>query len=1194
MRIKSLELQGYKTFAARTLFEFNGEITAIVGPNGSGKSNITDALRWVLGEQSFSLLRAKRTEDLIFSGSEYRPQAGMASATVVLDNEDGWLPIDFTEIAITRRAYRDGQNEYLLNGQRVRLRDISELLARSGLIERTHTIIGQGLVDLALSLNAEERRRLFEEAARISIHKIRKEEALRRLDATHRNIDRVKDILLEIEPRLLNLERQSRRAREYIQIKKNLKTLLMEWYSFQWHQSQVEIAKAQRAMNTQERLLGERRKNVEEIESSIQATRISLQHLREEFISKQKEYFNAKAEYESIKGKVAALEERTRALNQEEALNKERIQFLQDEKLLTAEKISEIEQEIQQLEIERATISSERIRCEKNLKTLQEENFQTLELHHKIQRELATLFERRSNVEQLMNQTTAELFKFTEEVKDLAGAIQSNTQELEKNKDILMTNHRLLTEVTSEREKIESEIAKIQENIMLTEDELASVREEIVRIQSKIEQLKVQLTSLHNDPQGEVEYIDGYRIVENISERDQYHIIGLLRDHIIIPEQLETAIHAVLGEYVEGILLGKDGLDRLIRDLKSKPVHLTLLSKEEIKEGEIIQLNHDKDGVIGVASRLIKCSEQIQTILDYLLGKVVVVQDQQVVHDILSSSSANCVVTLDGEVFIKSGPVLIRRGIPIGRLVNNQYKQKLAKEIEKLEHQLVPYIKKKNTLEERLSLAQSKKEKCAKTLKNLEEREVQLTSTQEGIQKNIEKTEHDIRTLVDKREWLNNQIGILSVQLTDLQSKKELIEHSIEANQTELNSVQSILSRLSLEENREQLVGLEKRLEAITNRAEWLKARQIDLQETYQKIVEELQPRSLRLVEINRAKEAIQKEIEEICLEDSAIKNTLDQLQSMASDAEARLKEIEQNYEDLQKNERIVRQALTTAEHQYAQTRIALSRAQESLESLRRRIEDDLGLVEFEYMDGVFGPTPLPLNGYVEQLPIVSELPPDIEETIRRQKALLRNLGAINLEAETEYQQVKERYDFLTAQLNDLNRAEEDIRQVIAELDSIIEQEFERTFKTVAREFQSYFTRLFGGGSAHLLLTDPTQISTSGVDIEVRLPGRREHSLSLLSGGERSLVAIALIFALIKTSPTPFCVLDEVDAMLDETNTARFRDLLRELSQTTQFIVITHNRNTVEAADVIYGVTMGKDSTSQVISLRLDEVSKVV
>ena len=1194
MKIKSLELQGYKTFATRTVFEFTGEIAAIVGPNGSGKSNITDSLRWVLGEQSFSLLRAKRTEDLIFSGSEYRPQAGMASATVVLDNQDNWLPVDFSDVAITRRAYRDGQNEYLLNGQRVRLRDIVELLARSGLAERTYTIVGQGLVDLALSLNADERRRLFEDAAGIGIHRYRKEEALRRLDATQRNIDRVKDVLAEIEPRLLSLERQSRRAREYALIKADLMALLKEWYSYHWHQSQKEIARAKQAMDAQEKILEARRKNVEDSENSLKASRISFQQIRAEFTAKQKEFFDVKSKHENIKNKRAILEERKSALNREELVIKERIKELEDEINQNQSRVKDIAQEIQRLEIERSEVSEQLIHYEQQLQALQDENSKVIDAYQKAQQELATLVERRSNLEQSIHRMTSERERFSEEMTVIEKAIEAKTGEIDEARESFRSQQRLLGEISSEREKLGREIEENQKKMAFLEMAKASLREEIVATQSKIDQLNTQRAALNRSSSNGSDLIDGYRVIGDGWKSERYHIYGLLRDHIHIPTWLETAIFAAMGEYVEGVLLGKDGLENLIQDLKSKPVNLTLLSAESVQKDDPIKIDQRMKGVIGVASRLIKSTGEIQPILDILLGKTLIVQDHTMVRKVFDALPVTCVVTLDGEVFIRNGAVIIRRGIAREHLDVQKHIRDLAEEIEKSEQSLAQLLEKFHELEEQLVTSQGEKCVLEEKVASLEEQEDRLLQAQNAIQRKIEDVERQIKMLEDKRDWLNRQLQMLTLQIADLNSKKDAIEGDIKSNENELTNSRETLSRLFLDEYRRTLSDFEKRFELIGQKIEDLGSRQADVMEASRRAASELEGRVHRLNEMEKIRTEIDKDLDGLMNEEKEISRALEVISSMMSSLERQMVECEKDYDDLQRKEREVRQALSIAEHQYAQTKINLSRAQESLELLRRRIEDDFGLVELAYNENISGPTPLPLDGFVEQLPTVTELSPDIEETIKRQKALLRHLGAINPEAESEYQQVKERYDFLVAQLEDLNQAEGDIRQVIAELDALIEQEFKKTFEAVSKEFRNYFARLFGGGSARLLLTDAEQISTSGVDIEVRLPGRREHGLSLLSGGERSLVAISLIFALIKISPTPFCVLDEVDAMLDEANTARFRDLLRELSQKTQFIVITHNRNTVEAADVIYGITMGRDSTSQVVSLRLDEVDQVV
>jgi chromosome segregation protein len=326
--------------------------------------------------------------------------------------------------------------------------------------------------------------------------------------------------------------------------------------------------------------------------------------------------------------------------------------------------------------------------------------------------------------------------------------------------------------------------------------------------------------------------------------------------------------------------------------------------------------------------------------------------------------------------------------------------------------------------------------------------------------------------------------------------------------------------------------------------------------------------------------------------EETVIAGNIEELSSTVNPLEEQLSVLEREHNGLLSTDTEARQVLRTAEQQYTQVKINLAHRQESFETLRGHIENDFGLVSFDYTDSVSGPKPLPLDGMVEELPKVEVLSEELEDTIRQQKAQIRRMGAINPEAQNELQEVKERFEFLTSQVDDLLKAEGDIREIIAELDILMVREFLRTFDAVAQEFKQIFTRLFGGGSARLALTDPENMSETGIDIEARLPGRREQGLSLLSGGERSLTAAALVFALLRVSPTPFCILDEVDAMLDEANVGRFRDLLTELSEKTQFIVITHNRNTIQAASIIYGVTMGRDSTSQVISLQMDELGE--
>jgi chromosome segregation protein len=451
--------------------------------------------------------------------------------------------------------------------------------------------------------------------------------------------------------------------------------------------------------------------------------------------------------------------------------------------------------------------------------------------------------------------------------------------------------------------------------------------------------------------------------------------------------------------------------------------------------------------------------------------------------------------------------------------------------------------------------------------------------------------------LVQQLEWQNNQINTLVNQAKSAEMDMDGIGKEIAANENAINELNQTIRQdneqlrgIPIDEIQQQLVHWNT-TQAVTERAlREVVGRVIESKQTIaqnQAVIEQV---NSRIEEVVTATAEVRAAIEESKKTEELVNISLDEFSQKINPAESELRKLESEYSELQHEYSQTQQFEANADRVYTQAQLEYSRSREALEGLRRRIEDDFGLVTLEYSDEVTGPTPLPLEG-VGTLVVLDELPKGLEESINRQRALLRRMGAINPEARKEYQEVKERHDFMKTQLADLQKADSDLRQIITELDELMNRQFRTTFNEVATEFKEMFSRLFGGGSARLVMTDTENPTETGIDIEARLPGRREQGLSLLSGGERSLTAVALIFSLLRVSPTPFCILDEVDAMLDEANVGRFTELLKELSQETQFIVITHNRNTVQVADVIYGVTMGRDSASQVISLRLDELS---
>ena len=1193
LRLKSLELHGYKTFASRVVFEFPGNIAAIVGPNGSGKSNIADSLRWVLGEQSFSLLRGRKTEDMIFAGSEQRPRAGMAQATITFNNEDGWLPIDYSEVSIGRRAFRDGDNEYVLNGQRVRLKEIGELLGQSGLSERTYTIIGQGLVDTALSLRPEERRRFFEEAAGIGLYRARREESLNRLETTRRNLERVLDILSELEPRLKSLERQAQRAQEYERIKADLRLLLRDWYGYHWHTSQKELAHAQDIVRVHELKVEQARDKLAGVEIELKTLREQLNQLRAELNEWHSQSADLHNQWEKISKTLAVLDERERALSDQQAALQTDLATREEEQNARQQQAAASTEELTRLQTEQAEAQSqveaarqqlaarqqERAGIEESLRNARRQMVQAetrqvqLKAHQaELETRLESLNKNQSNLNAQAEQTTA-AFKQAEERRAAAEAQRAAAETaLRQAEEALQTGQRRLAELEAERK-----------DALDVRNALEGQRSRQRAQLDVLEQAEASFSGLN----------EGSRRV--LEAARQGHLKGLyqaLGQIMEVPANLETAIAAALGEALDGVLLEtQTDPEEVLTLLEAGPKGRAVLLPVDWVRPTALEIS-SSDDCLGIAANLVKSSADYSPVVDLLLGQVVIVKDRAAARRMVADlPAAGRVVTLKGEVFTASGLIIAGQEARSGMVGRSRQKRELQEALESVERQFNEHQAELRRLEAQLERERADRTEREKTLKAAS---AQVSAANQSLQQ----AQLAVEQARQRGEWLRGQLKDLETQVqraqTELQRSADEVKAAItqaESYNQQVRAAGHKLDALPLDEFQAQVVHWNTTA-AVAERAARDAARRV---EEYQQALSAnaRQQQEIRQRLSDTAEQMARLQTEKITLHTA--ENELDeQIQAARrkiEPAEQRLRSLETQTAAVQDNYTLCQQAVSVADRHATQSQLELSRQREALESLQRRIEDDFGLVSFEYTPTVSGPTPLPLDGMVEQLPHVEQLAPEIEESINRQRSQLRRMGAINPDALTEYRSVKERLEFLTGQVEDLRRADADLREVIAELDTLMKKEFRRTFDAVAAEFRQMFTRLFGGGSARLMMTDEDNPTETGIDIEARLPGRREQGLSLLSGGERSLTAVALIFSLLKISPTPFCVLDEVDAMLDEANVGRFCELLRELSQTTQFVVITHNRTTVQTADVIYGITMGRDSASQMISLRLDEVS---
>lgn len=1194
IKLSALKMQGYKTFARETEMAFPAKITAIVGPNGSGKSNVADAIRWVLGEQSFSLLRAKRTEDMIYSGSENRSRAGMAEVSIHFDNQDGWLPIDYSEVVLTRRAYRDGQNDYMINNQRVRLKDFGELLSKTGLSDRTYTIIGQGLVDLALSIRPDERRKLFEEAAGIGLYRTRKEEALRRLETTSRNLERATDISDEIRPRLRNLEKQAARVSEYKLVKESLRANLLEWYGFHWSKVKQEV----------DRLTSE-------LSHANQTREISQKQIADE----KQSLYEVKQEIDSTRLAIRELQDQIRHFLDAQQKNSQELAILEDRKQNALAAIAQFDSDLGELEeivksgqrsFEAAQLDGERLKIE--LKTIETDYIKAKNDLHVARRERQSLRERRNQLQGQLTDTEKKGIQLNSHQSELKERLLTHQAELKQNDKMIAELTQSLQELDEEQKKAEKALQDQRALLEQMEQSRATLEKELQALKADFEEnnqrahhfeleihkVSNQLALLSQAQESLAGFSAGAKtLLEKSRKKSLTHEFVDLVSKLNVPEKYETAITAALGDAIDVLVLKNADLnvesiqqvltavDDRVAIIGQSP--LAQMSKPQLPEG---------NGIIGWASELIRHQAEFDEVIAALLGRFVLVEDFASAQKWRTTLNDVHLVTLQGEVFLQNGLVMLGKNHGSSKVsyqrLNKTYQGELAQlqksldgcheigesikpKIQNAQNNLLDFEGEQNAARKVLLSSQSALNELRLKRSKFEEQKQWYANRREDTNRAIGKTNAAIADLSEQSRKNADMVQSLNAQIKE-QRDSEARNHIEELEQrfVYLETENQIRSQ-SLEHHKRNFETLEKRLKEDQNRLSLLKSRKLS-QEDLVKTV------SAQILSLREGLQSLKAQSELLQTGQLEAKETL-------------LAQLEEQYQLLSDEDQEKQKMVSIKERQITHLQLELVRQEEKLATLRGRLEDDFGLIEMEVRSETRNLTPLPFPDLViESLPETLTLSEGLEEVIKQQKGQMRRIGSVNLEAEEEFQEVKARYTELVSQIDDLNLAIKDIHAMVKELDEVMKSAFLKTYEAVNTQFSAMFTRLFNGGTARLVLVDEDSPIEGGIEIEARLPGKREQGLVLLSGGERSLTAVALIFALLKVSPTPLCVMDEVDAMLDESNVGRFIDLLRELSTETQFILITHNRNTVSAADVIYGVTMGKDSASQLMSLRLDEV----
>ncbi len=1189
MRLKRLEMYGYKSFASRAVFEFGDGITAIVGPNGSGKSNIADGVRWVLGEQSYSNLRGRRTEDMIFAGSRRRSRLGMAEVTITLDNSDRWLDIDFTEVTIGRRAYRSGENEYLLNGTRVRYREISDLLGAAGLAASNYIVIGQGMVDAALALTPEARRSLFEEAAGIAPQLRKREETLTRIAETQRNLERAEDIINELRPRARTLRRQAERAEEHMLLVQDLRELQRIWYGYQWQNVQHRVAQAEmQLLNAREHLEAQR--------SFARELQTSQETLREQ-ISQQVTLHNAlserlatlRNEADGISRDLAIAGERARLYTQQIASAASDQQALLSRRSVLDEEVSRAREqlaehharhktclaEIEELKSAVAAIDQEREAIARDLRSLEQEVASR-------ERELA---QRQAQSEQLAERKR-ELESERETVRQRSArtaerleTMRAQAADLEAREQALDAEQRALEQL---QEEAESELLASREALVSLERQASEARgdrDQILGRQRSLQRLREQMSDYHPGVREILRAADALKGIRGT-------VASLMR----VPQEYEQAIQSALGSRLENLVTERwEDAEAAIALLKQRQAGwATFLPLDSLHVRPALR-PRTMTGVVGVASELVRYDSELQPVFDLLLGHVLIVQDLPAARRLLRErTGASLLVTLEGETVQPSGAVSGGTRQTQTRLLQQEREwRELPARLQSAEDVLAEATNSVAAAQDRIGEIQA----------SLRQRTQEITQgrrdRERAHQAQLKHGDELVRAERDYN-WLASRSTQIGDDLEQLSQRQEAVSFAIATLSEQGEALATQLRELAKRRDAIQDTSERQRLNALETEAE-VSAR------TARSVTALLDSHIRNLEQIDQqiaTREAQRKEqaarLQELNSQLAQRQERLAALESRAEETQGQLAPVHAKRVELEREEqRTIRQhadsleRLHEAETEYNQTVLERDRARDRQASLSGEIEESLGPIDLP--DVTAHQLRLNLDDNVVELPRVTSLPAGLNDEIRQLRARLRRVGSINPEAPREYERLLERQTFLQGQVSDLRGAIASLHEVIEELDQVIEHDFGAAVKRVDQGFANYFEELFGGGSARLVLTDPDNMATTGVDIIAHPPGKHAQRLSLLSGGERALTAVALLFALLNANPVPFCILDEVDAALDESNVGRFRDMLRSQASNAQYVVITHNRRTIEAAETIYGISMEDQGVSQSISLQVGQ-----
>ena len=1183
MRLNSLEVQGFKTFPDKTKLSFEQGITSVVGPNGSGKSNISDAIRWVLGEQSPKSLRCSKMEDVVFNGTDTRKRTGYAEVTLNIDNKDRFLDFDGDEIAVTRRYYRSGESEYLINKAAVRLKDVNELFMDTGLGRDGYSMIGQGKIDSIVSSKSEDRREIFEEAAGISRYRYRKIDAERKLKNTEDNLLRLRDIVTELEERVGPLKKQSEKAQQFLKYSEEKRGLEIALWL-------ISLDKSQDNLKEQDEKISIARSQYEDAEQAL----AEIQSETEEIYQKNGE-LSAKAD--SLRAEISKLDS-------DIAEKKSLISVAENDILHHNENIERIKGEIERADDDMSKLEQSINDKQKKITTLDAEITGKQKLYSKVSEELNVINLDSSKSGDELQSLTAELSTLTTQSADarvIDMTADTGIAELEQRKDTLTQTVEDKTTQLNELVDLQAQYIK---DIKSAKDDIRSFENSIEGLSLKLESRDKKRAQLKSESekqsldlrehQRKIDFLENLernlegfsksvKSVVNASKNGRLKgICGPVSRVISVPSEYAVSIETALGAAMQNIVVETDeDAKQAIRFLKSTDggratfLPINTIKPRELKENGL----DDCYGFVGIASELCSCDKKYANILSSLLGRIVIADDLNSAASIAKRYSYRFkVVTLDGQV-VNAGSSLTG-----GSQLRNTGVLSRQADIKKLKAQtdkLIAKVKEAETLSEQIN------RECASIeadllgyradLSNKQQDLVRLEAEKRACDNEINNTQTAIsdseQELADCTEKINGfkesqknakaQLAELNVKIAEIDEKV----NSVTGNRAELTQKREELT-VKLQNIRLEIVTAQKDVDALN--AEIVFARNTGSGNDKRKAMmfAQIEDVEKTIAEIKANIEQYQNDIAVLENTQKTINEQIEAISAQRELYEKRSVEI-RNVERDKNNEREV------SGRELARLEERKINIQKEYDNIISKLWDEYELTKRE----------------AEKTAIEIEDNAKAQSRLNELKRSIKNLGSVNVSAIEEYKEVSERYEFMSAQVADVEKSKNEIEKLIVTLTKQMKEVFVESFDQINSNFTRTFKELFGGGTASLSLSDPENILTSGIDIIVHPPGKIVVHLDALSGGEKALVAIALYFAIMKVRPAPFCVMDEIEAALDDVNVFRFASYLRRMTEKTQFILITHRRGTMEEADVLYGVTMQDEGISKLLELRSTEVA---